>query len=240
VKKIFSVCVVLSVVPLFLTACGNSPSSGQKSNSPSSGQKSNSPSSGQKSNNSAQSWIDDWDTQSSDEAKQAFIQFKKSQDDFTGQSELKLPDSKSSPLVYGKTNFDWILFSAVPNEEYFPLLSVNYVGENWEFYTSLKVKIGKDVRELEQLGSPSRDVTSGSVTENLQFRFNPQDINFFSQIFTSGKPVFRLYGDTHVYTDFELTTIQLSNLKTVLLGYKYLVHQKIQPPPVIPTESTWG
>ena len=201
-------------ISLALTSCGSSNVSPEKA------------SSDQQANKSSQTWIEDWNTQSSLEAKQAFDKLEKREDDFTKESYFRVEKSAMAKIVYGKTNFQMYLISDGPTDVYLPFLSVVYLGKDWKFYDRVMVKIGEDVRELKPLNPPAREVSNGSVNEILDFTLDAQDVESFSQVFTGGEPVFRLYGSKEVFTEFNLTPIELSNLKSILLGHKYLVNSK--------------
>jgi hypothetical protein len=48
-------------------------------------------------------------------------------------------------------------------------------------------------------------------------------------VFTLGNPDVRLSGTKEIATDVQFSTIELENLKKVLIAYKYIVNSDIKP-----------
>jgi hypothetical protein len=176
------------------------------------------------------SWLDDWSTEASSEARQAFDLFKDSKDAFEGDAYFDLPDKELSPVVQKKPFFRFNLYSGESTQDmYLPLLLIGYIGEDWQFYNGLKIKFGDNVREFKMLNDPDRSVDSGFISEVLSFSLSKQDAEFLSQVFTVGNPDVRLSGTKEIITDVQFSTIELENLKKVLLAYKYIVNSDIKP-----------
>ena len=177
------------------------------------------------------SWLGDWNAQKSSEAKSAFNGFKKYEDSFEGETYLDLPDNELSPVGDGKPFFRWSIYSGIEStqNEFVPLVAVAYLGEDWQFYDTLKIKFGEDVREFTMLGDPYREADGGYVNEILTFTLTKEEAEFLSQVFTLGNPEIRLGGSAAIITDVQLSKIELDNLKKVLLAYKYIVNEGIKP-----------
>ncbi len=176
------------------------------------------------------SWLDEWDATASLEAQQAFDTFEYAKDSFEGESFLDLPKKELSPITENKPVFRFSLFSGPTTQNvYLPLFIVAYLGDDWQFYDGLKIKFGDDVREFKMLNDPSRDTVGSSVSEILSFTLSKEDAKFLSQIFSLGNPEIRLSGSKQFITDVQFSTIELENLKKVLLAYKYIVNSDIGP-----------
>jgi hypothetical protein len=175
-------------------------------------------------------WLDDWSAEASLEAQQAFDSFKYTKDSFEGESFLDLPKKELSPITINKPIFRLNIFSGPSTQDvYLPLLIVAYLGEDWQFYDGLKMKFGDNVREFKMLNDPDRDASGGSISEILSFLISKEDAKFLSQVFTLGNPEIRLSGSKQFFTDVQFSTIELENLKKVLLAYKYIVNSDIKP-----------
>ena len=175
-------------------------------------------------------WLDDWSEEASLEAKQAFDSFTYAKDSFEGESFYDLPKKELSPITENKPVFRFSIFGGPSTQNvYLPLFIVAYLGDDWQFYDGLKIKFGDDVREFEMLNDPSRDTVGSSVSEILSFTLSKEDAMFLSQVFTIGNPEIRLSGSKQFITDVQFSTIELENLKKVLLAYKYIVNSDIKP-----------
>lgn len=185
---------------------------------------------GESSKEVTKSWIQQWDIQSKTEAEVAFKSFSKSSDGFTKQYTLDLPDSETSKPDKGKPNFTFNLYSdKLTNFTYLPTIYLSYFGDDWKFYKSVMFKFGEDVREFNSTQPSLRDVKTGYVLEILDFFTTAEDVDFLSKVFTFGQPELRINQDNGLFTDVQLSEIQLNNLKKVLLAYKYIINTKIQP-----------
>jgi hypothetical protein len=217
VKKYFSFFLVIAI-GLSVAGCGSDNSSSNGANAEESAVQ------------TPKSWLDEWDATASLEAQQAFDTFEYAKDSFEGESFLDLPKKELSPITENKPVFRFSLFSGPTTQNvYLPLFIVAYLGDDWQFYDGLKIKFGDDVREFEMLNDPNRDATGGSISEILSFLISKEDAKFLSQVFTLGNPEIRLSGSKQFITDVQFSTIELENLKKVLLAYKYIVNSDIKP-----------
>ena len=216
-KKCFSVILVITI-GLSVAACGGENSS------------SNGASAEESSIQAPKSWLDDWSAEAALEAQQAFDSFKYSKDSFEGESFLDLPDKDLSQFKPNKPVFRFSLFGGPSTQDvYLPLLLVGYFGEDWQFYDGLKIKFGDNVREFTFLNDPDRESSGGVISEVLSFLISKDDAKFLSQVFTLGNPEIRLSGSKQITTDVQFSTIELENLKKVLLAYKYIVNSDVKP-----------
>ena len=201
-----------------VTGCGNS-------NSSSSGA-----STEESSVQTTKTWLDDWSPDASLEAKKAFDSFSYAKDSFEGESFYDLPKKELSPVAINKPFFRFNIFSGPSTQDvYLPLLIVGYLGEDWQFYDGLKIKFGDNVREFKMLNDPAREASDGSISEILSFLISKEDVKFLSQVFTLGNPEIRLSGSKQFITDVQFSSIELENLKKVLLAYKYIVNSDVKP-----------
>ena len=216
-KRYFSVFLVIAI-GFSVAGCGSDNSSSNGANAEESSVQTPKP------------WLDDWSAEASLEAKQAFDSFKYAKDSFEGESFLDLPKKELSPITINKPIFRLNIFSGPSTQDvYLPLLIVAYLGEDWQFYDGLKMKFGDNVREFKMLNDPDRDASGGSISEILSFLISKEDAKFLSQVFTLGNPEIRLSGSKQFFTDVQFSTIELENLKKVLLAYKYIVNSDIKP-----------
>jgi hypothetical protein len=217
VKKYFSVILVITI-GISIAACGSENSS------------SNGASAEESSIQTPKSWLDDWSAEAALEAQQAFDSFTYAKDSFEGESFLDLPDKDLSQFKPNKPVFRFSLFSGPSTQDvYLPLLLVGYIGEDWQFYNGLKIKFGDNVREFTFLNDPDRESSGGVISEVLSFLISKDDAKFLSQVFTLGNPEIRLSGSKQITTDVQFSTIELENLKKVLLAYKYIVNSDVKP-----------
>ena len=215
--KFFSIFLTIAI-GLSVTGCGNDNSSSNAGNTEDSLVQ------------TPKSWLDDWSPEASLEAKQAFDSFTYAKDSFEGESFFDLPRKELSPIKVNKPIFRFNIFSGPSTQDvYLPLLIVAYLGEDWQFYDGLKIKFGDNVREFTMLNDPDRDPSGGSISEILSFLISKEDAKFLSQVFTLGNPEIRLSGSKQIFTDVQFSTIELENLKKVLLAYKYIVNSEIKP-----------
>jgi hypothetical protein len=161
------------------------------------------------------------------EGKAAFESLIPSYDEFENTGYFNLPKSLEPKPEFGKIFISFYLL-AVDSKgpfRFYPSAMAVYLGKDWLFIDSLYLKFGGEVKEFIS-EDQWRDVLSGAnVSEIVPILFRDEEsVLFLSKVFNVDSVGVR-FGSRKVGPgDRNLTELELTGLKTILLAYRYM-HQ---------------
>ena len=175
----------------------------------------------------SKNWLDTKSDAIEAEGKAAFESLIPSYDEFENTGYFILPQSLEPKPVFGKIVLSFYLL-AIDSDGPFrfnPSAMAVYLGKDWLFIDSLYLKFGDEVKEFIS-EDQWRDVLSGAnVSEIVPIDFKSEEsVLFLSKVFNVNSVGVRFGSRKVGPDDRNLTELELTGLKTMLLAYRYM-HQ---------------